>query len=153
MMTTAYGYTFGTGASVLFSLAKNKERYYILNKAVEYDIRFNNGILHVRTEPGFAFDGRSGPSIIDWYVPNLGTLEERIAWHMHDCLGYAQSLNFRDTNLALKCVLRDLAGYGKFKSEIIRKAVGLSRSWYGQPKPEDRWYSNVDKVTTEFYEI
>lgn len=150
-MNTAYSFTFMTGASTLFDLKLNKQRLYILHRPVEYQISFDTGTLHVRTEKGFEFDARSGPILLDWYVPNLGTLEERMAWHMHDCLAYAQSLNFSDTNYALKFVLRDLAAYTNFKSEVVRRAVSIQKSWYGMPDPKDRWYVNVDKVRTVFY--
>lgn len=150
-MNAAYSYTFLTGASTLFDLKLNKYRLYILQHPVEYQISFDTGMLHVRTEKGFEFDSRSGPILLDWYVPNLGTLDERMAWHMHDCLAYAQSLNFVQTNYALKFVLRDLAAYSNTKAELVRRAVSLSKSWYGMPTHEDRWYVNVDKVRTEFY--
>lgn len=150
-MKAAYDYNFIEGGSALFNLALNDERRYILPSVVEYDILFDSGILTVRTEKGFKFDGRSGPKIIDWFAPNLGSLEERVAWHMHDALGYGQSLNFVQTNYALKFVLKDLAAYSNFKSELIRNAVSLSKSWYGYPKPDDEWYCNVGKVRTSFH--
>lgn len=150
-MIAAYEVNYITGASELLGLAENKYRLYFLHKPVEYEVRFDSGILHVRTEAGFEFDGRSGPAIIDWFAPNLGSLMEKLAWHMHDSLAYAQSLGFKDTNYALKFVLRDLAGYSKFKSEVIRRAVSLSKDWYGFPVPQDRWFVNADKVDTKFY--
>lgn len=152
-MIAAYEYNFITGASELLALVENKYRLYILHKPVEYEVRFDSGILHVRTEAGFEFDGRSGPAIIDWFAPNLGSIYEKVAWHMHDALGYAQSLSFANTNYALKYFLRDIVGYSKFKSELIRKAVSLSSDWYGVPMPNDRWFVNVDKVDTRWYEI
>lgn len=152
-MIAAYEYNFITGASELLGLVENKYRLYILHKPIEYEVRFDSGILHVRTEAGFEFDGRSGPAIIDWFAPNLGSLTERLAFHMHDSLAYAQSLSFKDTNYALKFVLRDLCGYSKFKSETIRLAVSLSKDWYGFPVPQDRWFVNADKVDTRWYEI
>lgn len=151
VISAAYGFEFKTGASTLFGIEQNRERRYLLRTPVEYKVRFDGGLLFVRTEPGFVFDGRSGPKIVDWFAPNLGSLEERLAWHMHDCLGYAQSLDFAQTNYALKFVLRDLAGYGSFKPEIIRKAVSLSKSWYGIPTPDDEWFCNKGKVRTIFY--
>ena len=152
-MNTAYSYTFFNGASALFDLELNRERRYILPCVVDYEVNFDNGVLHVRTEKGFKFDGRSGPRILDWFAPNLGTLNERLAWHMHDALGYAQSLSFVQTNYALKFVLRDIAAYSNLKSEIIRRAVSLSNSWYGFPKLYDEWYCNVGKVRTTFYAL
>lgn len=150
-MKAAYGYTFKTGASTMFGIEQNRKRRYTLCTPVEYEVRFDSGTLVVRTEPGFVFDGRSGPKIVDWFAPNLGSLDERLAWHMHDCLGYAQSLDFVQTNDALKFVLRDLAGYSKFNAELIRRAVSLSKSWYGVPALDDEWFCNKGKVRTKYY--
>lgn len=151
-MNCVYGFEFKTGASCLFDLVerKDRKRIYQLTRTVDYMITTDTGTLHVITKPGFLFDGRSGPSIIDWYAPNLGSLEERIAWHMHDCLGYAQSLNFKDTNLMLMYWLRDMCGYSKAKSEIIRLAVSISDSWYGKPEPGDKFYYNLPLVETKW---
>lgn len=150
-MKAIYGYDFVTGASTLFDVKKTKSRRYPLPNPVEVSVRTDCGILHARTEAGFEFDGRSGPSIIDWYVPNLGSLDERLAWWLHDCLGYGQSLSFYDTNLFLKLWLRDMAAYSSFKAEVIRKAVSLSKSWYGFPySADDPWHCNVGKVHTDW---
>ena len=53
-------------------------------------------------------------------------------------------------DLFLKLWLRDMAAYSSFKSEVIRKAVSLSKSWYGVPTPDDPWFCNVNKVMTEW---
>lgn len=151
MMKAVYSFTCVTGASTLFDIKLNKQRRYSLIRPVELRVVTDVGMLIARTEPGFQFDGRSGPAILDWYVPNLGTFEERAAWWLHDCLGYGQSLSFYDTNLFLKLWLRDMAAYSSFKSEIIRKAVSLSKSWYGFPySADDPWHCNVGKVHTEW---
>lgn len=149
-MNACTNITVYSGASCLLDLKemKGNKRRYILNHVVVYDVEFDCGTLRVQTEPGFIFDGRSGPSCIDWYAPNLGSLDERIAWHMHDALGYAGSLGFKETNIALKLFLRDICGYRKTKAEAIRIAVSLSRSWYGRPKPTDWCYANIGLVET-----
>lgn len=153
-MNCVESFNFKTGASALFELEELKHpanfRRYFLGGPVEYEVHTDSGTLRVRTESNFIFDGRSGPSIVDLYAPNLGSLEERVAWHMHDCLGYAQSLDFRDTNLMLKYFLRDICGYRRTKAELIRIAVSLSKSWYGFPEPGDEWFNNVGKVLTEW---
>ena len=150
-MKAIYGFTCDKGASELFNLKENKSRLYVLGSVVELHVFTDSGTLLARTEPGFKFDGRSGPAIIDWYVPNLGTFEERAAWWLHDCLGYGQSLSFSDTNLFLKLWLRDMCAYSKFKAETIRRAVSLSKSWYGYPySADDPWHCNVNKVHTEW---
>ena len=100
------------------------------------------------TAAGFEFDGRSGPKIVDWYTPNLGTLAEILCWLAHDCNGYGQDLDFTDTNLLLFVMLRDLAKYRTSKAAVIQLAVSVSKSWYGTPKENEWCYKNLGKVST-----
>lgn len=147
------GYEFKEGKELLESLKQNKRRRYPLPTETRVDIVTNQGILYAVTKPYFEFDGRSGPEIVDWYVPNLGTLEEKICWLVHDCNGYGQDLSFEDTNILLFAMLRDLAHYRASKAALIQLAVSLSKSWYGMPKKDDWCYSNIDKVITVFEPI
>lgn len=142
------GYEIVSGRASLETIIENDERRYILYDEVNLIIRTNQGTLNVVTAPWFVFDGRSGPKIIDWYAPNLGTLEERLSWLVHDCNGYGQDLSFEDTNLLLFAMLRDLAGYRTSKAALIQLAVSLSRTWYGTPKPGEWCCANVKKVKT-----
>lgn len=153
MINAVYGYEFKYGVNALFSLEENSRRRYPLTEPVSVDVFTNRGTLHARTDVGFIFDGRSGPRLADYIVPNLGSLGERTAFYLHDCCAYAQSLPFAETNLLLKCFLRDMCGYSKFRSELVRIAVSISDGWYGYPEPDDEWYCNVGKVETSFYEI
>ena len=144
------GYEFvdGLGREALSRIALNEKRRYMLESGVNLVVHTNKGALHVVTAPSFVFDGRSGPKIVDWYAPNLGTLEERICWFVHDCNGYGQDLSFEDTNLLLFAMLRDLAGYRTSKAALLQLAVSLSKSRYGTPKPGDWCCANVKKVKT-----
>lgn len=142
------GYNIISGLSCLESVVENDLRRYPLDVEMNLVIYTNQGNMHVATAPGFIFDGRSGPKIVDWYAPNLGTLEERLAWFVHDCNGYGLDLSFEDTNVLLFAMLRDLARYRVSKAGIIQLAVGLSRSWYGTPNPGDWCRCNVGKVRT-----
>lgn len=144
------GYEFveGRGREALSRISLNAERRYMIGSDSSLVIHTNQGALHVVTSAGFVFDGRSGPKIVDWYAPNLGTLEERICWLVHDCNGYGQDLSFEDTNLLLFAMLRDLAGYRTSKAALIQLAVSLSRTWYGTPKPGEWCCANVKKVRT-----
>lgn len=145
-----FGIRFLEGKEILESVVENARRRYPLNGRIHLVVSTNQGDLDVATEANFEFDGRSGPKCIDWYVPNLGTIEERAAWFVHDCNGYALSLSFTDTNLLLYAMLRDLAHYRKPKANIIQLAVSLSKSWYGEPKKDDWCYQNIGKVHTEW---
>lgn len=145
-----YGYDFvdGRGRECLERLRPNGRRRYPLDDEVNLMIYTSQGTLNVVTSAGFMFDGRSGPKIVDWYAPNLGTLEERLAWFVHDCNGYGLDLSFEDTNVLLFAMLRDLAHYRTSKASVIQLAVSLSKSWYGEPKEGDWCRANVDKVRT-----
>ena len=145
-----YGYDFvdGKGRGCLERLRPNDRRRYLLDEEVNLMIYTSQGTLSVVTSASFTFDGRSGPKIVDWYAPNLGTLEEIICWFVHDCNGYGLDLCFEDTNILLFAMLRDLARYRKSKAEVIQLAVSLSRSWYGEPKEGDWCRANVGKVRT-----
>jgi hypothetical protein len=149
-MIACYGYTFLAGAEALLAVKESRkwDRRRMLESPVHTQVEFDDGILDVRTEPGFILDFRSGSPLLDWFAPNLGSLDERHGWWMHDCLAYAQSLNFRSTNYALKYYLRDIVGYCKMRAELVRKAVSISKKWYGRPKPTEWSYANIVLVRT-----
>lgn len=142
------GYDFIHGKEWLSSIEQDDSRRYSMYGPVDVTVRTTQGDLHVATEGGFVFDGRSGPKIVDWYAPNLGTLEERLCWYVHDCNGYGLDLSFEDTNVLLYAMLRDLAKYRTSKAALIQLAVSLSSSWYGDPKEGDWCRCNVGKVRT-----
>ena len=144
------GVEFFEGRSFFENLRQNKNRRYTSPDRVRLDVVTNQGRLHIETAPGFVFDGRSGPRIIDWYAPNLGTLEEKVCWFAHDCNGYGLDLSFEDTNVLLNAMLRDLAHYRTAKANVIELAVSLSKSWYGEPEPGDWCSANIGKVKTVF---
>lgn len=149
-MKACYDIKFLLGANHLLALTplRSLKRRYDLQGGVAADFVFDDGTLRVETAPHFLFDGRSGPPILDFYAPNLGTLEERALWWMHDCLGYGESLDFWHTNRALRLGLRDQANYRPSKAWAIERAVSISKSWYGTPKPDDWCYNNIKKVST-----
>ena len=146
------GFEFSEGRKLIADLKQNRARRYPLSGGVRLSIFTNQGTLHVQTAPSFEFDGRSGPAIVDFYTPNLGTLYERICWYVHDCNGYGLDLSFADTNVLLYAMLRDLANYRTTKATIIQLAVSLSKSWYGEPEEGDWCRKNVGKVSTLFLE-
>lgn len=139
---------FSEGRRLLSDLKQNRSRRYPLDGGVRFSVITTQGTLHVQTAPGFVFDGRSGPKIVDFYAPNLGSLEEKLCWFAHDCNGYGQDLSFSDTNILLYAMLRDLAKYRKTKATTIQLAVSVSKSWYGIPKPDDWCYRNRNLVST-----
>jgi len=142
------GYEFFEGRDILESITGNAKRRYPLRGRVQLAIYTNHGTLHVVTGAGFEFDGRSGPKIVDWYAPNLGSLEERLCWLVHDANGYGQDLSFGDTNVLLYAMLRDIAKYRTTKATTIQLAVSVSKSWYGMPQPDEWCYKNRNLVST-----
>lgn len=138
------------GKEMLEGLEQNKERRYPLRGRVHLEVVTNQGTLTVTTGAGFEFDGRSGPSIIDFYVPNLGSLEEKVCWLVHDCNGYATGLSFKDTNILLYAMLRYYAKYKPAKANVIQLAVSLSKSWYGVPAEDDWCHRNIGLVNTSW---
>ena len=142
------GFEFFEGRDIIEDLEENERRRYPLRGRIQLAIYTNQGTLHVTTGAGFEFDGRSGPKIVDFYAPNLGSLEEKLCWFAHDCNGYGQDLSFSDTNILLYAMLRDLAKYRKTKASTIQLAVSVSKSWYGIPKPDDWCYRNRNLVST-----
>ena len=147
------GYEFEEGKDLLESLEYDEDRRYPLYGSVSFVVYTNQGTLKVKTISPFVFDGRSGPKIVDFYAPNLGTLEEKLCWLTHDCNGYGLDLSFKDTNVLLFAMLRDLAGYRATKATVIQLAVSLSSSWYGEPKPKDWCFANCGLVSTEWIPI
>ena len=105
--------------------------------------------LQVVVGEGFLFDGRSGPWILDWYEPNLGTLDKRIAWWVHDVLGHGTSFDFKTTNEILRQLLV-IAGDRKTKASFVRYSVSLSSSWFGVPKKGDKSFPNMDKISVTY---
>jgi len=142
------GFEFFEGRDIIEDLEENERRRYPLRGRIQLAIYTNQGTLHVTTGVGFEFDGRSGPKIVDFYAPNLGSLEEKLFWFVHDCNGYGQDLSFADTNVLLYAMLRDLAEYRTTKASMVQLAVSLSKSWYGEPKKDDWCYANRHLVST-----
>ena len=134
-----------SGASTLLDLKKIKPRWYECQGPIGITLHTNYGEIVICTGTGFLFDGRSGPWILDWYEPNLGTLGHRVAWLVHDVLGHGTSFDFSTTNNILRQLLV-LAGDSKAKAYVVKFAVSLSKSWFGVPPKGDKSYPNLDKI-------
>lgn len=145
-------YAIFVGRSCLSNLHESKsfKRMYSLDSPVCIAIYTTQGTLNIGLSAPFMFDGRSGSPLLDWYAPNLGTIEERLAWLVHDVNGYAKCLSFKDTNTLLFAMLRDLCHYRKTKAAAIRYAVSLSKGWYGKPEPTDKYFVNYDKIQVKW---
>ena len=123
-----------------------RDRWYRLADCVEIEVKcLVDGVsrtIAYSFGEGFLFDGRSGGPLADLFVPNLGTQEEVACWLVHDANGYDVLLDFENTNELLQQMLR-LSGHSKCKSWLVKLAVSISRSWFGEPIPGDREFPNV----------
>lgn len=145
-----YAIFFGKDELINLKEKKTFDRMYIIGKPFCCAIYTTQGTLNVMLDAPFKFDGRSGSPLIDWYAPNLGSIEERLTWLVHDVNSYAKCLSFKDTNTLLFAMLRDLCHYLKTKAATIRYAVSLSKGWYGKPEPTDKYFVNYDKIQVKW---
>ena len=104
------------------------------------------GTKRAEVQAGFMFDGRSGPKLVDWVAPNLGTQEEIKRWLNHDLWSYDLGLTFKENNQILRDDLEKFCGYGWIRRNGIYCAVSISDSYFGTPKPNEREFVNVDKI-------
>lgn len=133
-------------ASGPVSIIPIDDRWYEIPNSVEIFIELEGeGMVIIRLERGFRFDGRSGGPLADFIVPNLGNQRLLACWLVHDVMGYGVLFGFEDTNEILRQMLI-LAGESRWKARLVGSAVGLSRSWYGEPLPGDREYANLSKI-------
>lgn len=104
------------------------------------------GRKHIDVDDGFEFDGRSGPILVDYLTPNLGSQPILKCWLTHDINAYDKSgLSFSETNALLRDMLQK-AGYGHMRRNLIWAAVSANDSWFGEPLKGDREYPNLDKI-------
>lgn len=128
------------------------DRWYRIDGAFTVDIYLKNeGVVHIRVDDGFMFDGRSGGPCVDFIAPNLGTQDELKIWLLHDLMGYDIYFSFKETNKILYDNLRNI-NYGWIKANAIWSAVSISDSWFGRPLPDSREYPNISKIHVRHYD-
>ena len=132
-------------AAVLKALKFNKARWYRIPSFISFVLHTKeHGDIQFNVFGDFYFDGRSGPWCVDWFEPNLGPLNKRLAWLVHDLLGYATYFDFSTTNEILRQLLI-IAGDSKIKASTVRYFVGRDDSWFGVPVVGDKFYPNIGK--------
>ena len=132
-------------AAVLKALKFNKARWYRIPSFISFVLHTKeHGDIQFNVFGDFYFDGRSGPWCVDWFEPNLGPLNKRLAWLVHDLLGYATYFDFATTNEILRQLLI-IAGDSKIKASTVRYFVGRDDSWFGVPVVGDKFYPNIGK--------
>lgn len=128
------------------------DRWYEVQGSFTVDIYLNKEErVNINIDDGFLFDGRSGPKIVDYYIPNLGTQEELKTFLLHDLLSYDIYFSFSENNDIFYRNLRNLCNYSWSKSKIIWAFVSVSDSYFGIPLPDSREYANVNKIHVRHY--
>ena len=131
--------------AVLMAFKPNKARWYHINGYVTFVLHTKeHGDIQFTIFGDFYFDGRSGPWCVDWFEPNLGPLNKRLAWLVHDLLGYATYFDFKTTNEVLRQLLI-IAGDSYPKAFVVKRFVSASSSWFGVPVEGDKFYPNIGK--------
>ncbi len=124
-----------------------EDRWYRVLGAFSVDFYLEDeGVVRITVDDGFMFDGRSGPKIVDYYAPNLGTQAELKTFLIHDLLSYDIYFSFEENNNIFYSNLRDWCGYGWFKASVMKGVVSLSDSYFGRPTPDSREYPNMNKI-------
>lgn len=129
------------------SITPVADRWYRVNGSFTVDFYLEGeGVVHIAVDDGFMFDGRSGPKLVDYYTPNLGTQDELKTFLIHDLLSYDIYFSFEQNNNIFYNNLRNKCGYGWTKSKIIWACVSISDSYFGRPLPDSREYPNLNKI-------
>lgn len=129
------------------SITPVADRWYKVNGAFTVGFYLEGeGVVHIAVDDGFMFDGRSGPKLVDYYAPNLGTQDELKTFLIHDLLSYDIYFSFEQNNNIFYNNLRNKCGYGWTKAKIMWACVSISDSYFGIPLPDSREYPNLNKI-------
>lgn len=135
-----------SGDAVLASLHDGESRQHRLKGRVSAHVTYGSKDLLVATRAGFLTDMRSGPSVIDVFVPHLGSQAERRAWWLHDVLSYDIGFSFEEVNQILKLYLLSECGYSKFVANLVKFSVSCTKSWFGKPPKGSIYYPNLSLI-------
>lgn len=99
-----------------------QELYEIVNKLhIEIQSDCIPGILVYEIMEGYITDFRSGPSIVNPFIPKIGNIMLALAWLIHD-VNYHGFLSKKYADLLLREMLKH-AGMSSVKSNIVYYAV------------------------------
>ena len=112
----------------------------------------DEGVVRINVDDGFLFDGRSGPKVVDYYAPNLGTQAELKTFLIHDLLSYDIYFSFEENNNIFYNNLRNWCKYNWFKAKTMWGFVSISDSYFGTPLPDSREYPNLNKIHVRHYD-
>jgi len=127
-----------------FDISRVGKRLFDLNNDALLEYFTDEGVYRIWLKKGFRFNGRSGPSIIDFYLPNLADDDYNAAVGGHDACFDVHCFSFKVSNAlfrgALLCIGRKpekvMVAF-RFVSSFIGKFI----YWRRQDK------INVGKVT------
>lgn len=100
----------------------NQELYEIVNKLrIEIQSSFIPGTLVYEIFPGYITDFRSGPSVVNPFIPKIGDTRLALAWLIHD-VNYHGFLSKKLADRLLREMLEH-AGLGSVKRNAVYYAV------------------------------
>ena len=88
---------------------------------IEIQSSLIHGTLVYEIRPGYITDFRSGPSIVNPFIPKIGDIKLAIAWMIHD-VNYHGFLSKKLSDQLLREMLEH-AGIGVFKRNAVYNAV------------------------------
>lgn len=123
------------------------DRWYEVQGAFSVNFYLEDeGVVRINVDDGFLFDSRSGPKIVDYFAPHIGTQDELKTFLIHDLLSYDIYFSFEQNNNIFYNNLRNKCGYGWTKAKIMWACVSISDSYFGRPLPDSREYPNLNKI-------
>lgn len=130
------------------------DRWYKIPHEVDFDFYLDSGRKHIHLDADFLFDGRSGPILVDYISPNLGTQAEVKAYLAHDFMYYdTTGFTFSESNVILYWTLRNKCDYSWFRAKLIYWAVeSFGEEMFGTPDINSREYSNLAKIHVRHYD-
>lgn len=122
-----------------------EDRWYRIPHEFNIEIKTDAGVYRVHVDSNFHFDARSGPMIVDWYVPHIGDQKLLKSWLMHDIGSYDICFTFHENNDIFRINLLQ-AGTEWLKRNLILMSVSVSDFYFGKPIKGEREYINSDKI-------
>lgn len=114
-----------------------KDRWFIQTNNAWCKIYTNFGVITVKARPPFKLNFRSGPKIVDRFIPHVGNIKIAFCWWVHDVLGHDFDISFETVNEILDQML-ELSGISDLKSDIVEFMVSLDDDWFGCKTEEER---------------
>lgn len=133
-------------------LAPVADRLYRIPHSWRLEAYTDCGRVDIAVAPGFLYNSRSGPMLVDLAVPHIGTMAEAKEWLGHDLGGHGVGLTFEEVNDALRMGLRDNCAYSREKAGAVHVAVSASDNWFGTPELGDMSYPNLALIKVRHYD-